>query len=176
MRETPCGAAPARAKGARAARRCQTCRFRKLLHLHTCKRTCVRARFRETLRISPPSSAVAEVAHLRKSHAWCRLKRAARACRRARGVRRAVLGACEHASMRACIDACMRRCAPACLPAGRPACLHARWPVCLPSGRPACVRASVRPCVRAYVRTSVRTSVRPCVRASVLTLSGSLPS
>ena len=38
------------------------------------QRTCVKARFRETLRISPPSSEGAEVAgSTEKSHVWCRL-------------------------------------------------------------------------------------------------------
>ena len=40
----------------------QACNF------HACRGTCVRARFRETLRISPPSSAGAEVAYSPKWH------------------------------------------------------------------------------------------------------------
>ena len=38
-----------------------------------CWRTRVRARCRETLRVSPPSSAGAEVARSPVSHVWCRL-------------------------------------------------------------------------------------------------------
>ena len=42
------------------------------LELRPTAMTCVRARLRETLWISPPGSAGAEVARSRKSHVWCR--------------------------------------------------------------------------------------------------------
>ena len=42
-------------------------------NLCACRRTCVQSRFRETLWISPPNSAAAEVACFGKWYVWCRL-------------------------------------------------------------------------------------------------------
>ena len=57
-----------RARRRQGAPRHQKCDF------CACRRTCVLARFRRHCEIYPPSSAGTEVARLRKSHVWRRLK------------------------------------------------------------------------------------------------------